>query len=233
MIMEYVPGESLARLAARARRGDESIPREVAAALMSGALHGLHAAHEATNEARRASGSRASRRVAAEHHRGRGRCPTRARFRHRQSRGSTANDARRTGSRQARVHGARTVHGRGSRSTLGRVRRRGRAVGASCRSPPLRRQPGGVDRREALRRHRAAKHDRRERVARPRSDHVARARPPGPRIVIRRRARWPSTSRPRSRWLRLRASASGSPRSLASSSRNARHGLPGSSPRSG
>jgi serine/threonine-protein kinase len=50
IVMEYVRGESLGRLlraeAVRKRR----VPLPVASAIVLGALHGLHAAHEATNE---------------------------------------------------------------------------------------------------------------------------------------------------------------------------------------
>ena len=50
LVMEYVPGESLARLAqAMASRG-EPVPPRLAAAIVCGALHGLHAAHEAHDE---------------------------------------------------------------------------------------------------------------------------------------------------------------------------------------
>ena len=50
VVMEYVRGESLARLlraeSARGRR----VPLPVASAIVIGALHGLHAAHQATND---------------------------------------------------------------------------------------------------------------------------------------------------------------------------------------
>ena len=50
LVMEYVRGESLSRLIRRARdRGVPLAPR-VVVAIMSGALHGLHAAHEAVDE---------------------------------------------------------------------------------------------------------------------------------------------------------------------------------------
>jgi formylglycine-generating enzyme required for sulfatase activity/serine/threonine protein kinase len=50
LVMEYVDGESLQNLlrAMRARR--ERIPVRIVLAIMCGVLHGLHAAHEATNE---------------------------------------------------------------------------------------------------------------------------------------------------------------------------------------
>src|SRR5215472_16632120 len=47
LVMEYVHGESLARLLSEARRRGESMPAEVAASVFSGVLHGLHAAHDA------------------------------------------------------------------------------------------------------------------------------------------------------------------------------------------
>jgi serine/threonine-protein kinase len=45
LIMEYVQGESLAKLARR-----RPVPRTIVAGVMCGALHGLHAAHEARDE---------------------------------------------------------------------------------------------------------------------------------------------------------------------------------------
>jgi serine/threonine-protein kinase len=50
LIMEYVHGESLAALHAAARARNERAPLLVAASIVTGALHGLHAAHEATDE---------------------------------------------------------------------------------------------------------------------------------------------------------------------------------------
>jgi serine/threonine-protein kinase len=50
LVMEYVHGESLSRLARAARKRREAIPVRVASAVMIATLHGLHAAHEAKNE---------------------------------------------------------------------------------------------------------------------------------------------------------------------------------------
>jgi eukaryotic-like serine/threonine-protein kinase len=50
LVMEYVQGESLARLIRRARLRDETVAPELAAPLMTGVLLGLHAAHTAKNE---------------------------------------------------------------------------------------------------------------------------------------------------------------------------------------
>jgi serine/threonine-protein kinase len=50
LVMEYVQGESLARLARKAKMRNESIPVSVTVSMLAGALHGLHAAHEAKNE---------------------------------------------------------------------------------------------------------------------------------------------------------------------------------------
>ena len=49
LVMEYVHGESLARLLRGARHG-AGIPVEIVGSVLSGALHGLHAAHVATSE---------------------------------------------------------------------------------------------------------------------------------------------------------------------------------------
>jgi serine/threonine-protein kinase len=48
LVMDYVPGESLSRLQRGARGG--VIPARIISAIFCGALHGLHAAHEATDE---------------------------------------------------------------------------------------------------------------------------------------------------------------------------------------
>jgi serine/threonine protein kinase len=50
LVMDYVQGETLGRLLRRAILKGESIPIPVVAAVFSGVLHGLHAAHEAKNE---------------------------------------------------------------------------------------------------------------------------------------------------------------------------------------
>src|SRR5262245_51026591 len=50
LVMEYVPGESLSRLARAARDRMERMPPRIVSAIMSGVLHGLHAAHEAKSE---------------------------------------------------------------------------------------------------------------------------------------------------------------------------------------
>jgi eukaryotic-like serine/threonine-protein kinase len=47
LVMDFVQGESLARLLSRAKGRGERIPPEMVATIMVGALHGLHAAHEA------------------------------------------------------------------------------------------------------------------------------------------------------------------------------------------
>ncbi|MCA9618767.1 MAG: serine/threonine protein kinase, partial [Myxococcales bacterium] len=53
LVLDYVHGETLARLLGGA---DEPLPLAVVNAVMSGALHGLHAAHEATGETGEALG---------------------------------------------------------------------------------------------------------------------------------------------------------------------------------
>jgi serine/threonine protein kinase len=50
LVMEYVEGESLARLLQRSRARGELVPHRIATALLSAALRGLHAAHEARSE---------------------------------------------------------------------------------------------------------------------------------------------------------------------------------------
>jgi serine/threonine-protein kinase len=50
VVMEYVPGDSLARLLRAASDRGEKTPLSVAASIMVNVLHGLHAAHEACDE---------------------------------------------------------------------------------------------------------------------------------------------------------------------------------------
>lgn len=50
LVMEYVHGDSLARLQRYARERREQIPVDIAVSIVSHALHGLHAAHEAKTE---------------------------------------------------------------------------------------------------------------------------------------------------------------------------------------
>ena len=50
VVMEYVPGESLAQLTRQAQARGERVPPSITAAIMVGVLHGLHAAHEARDE---------------------------------------------------------------------------------------------------------------------------------------------------------------------------------------
>lgn len=50
LVMEYVHGESLARLIKKARGREEDVPIEIAVSVIAQVLHGLHAAHEAKSE---------------------------------------------------------------------------------------------------------------------------------------------------------------------------------------
>jgi serine/threonine-protein kinase len=50
VVMDYVQGESFARLMRQARSKQEPIPQPIVAAIMVCVLHGLHAAHEARDE---------------------------------------------------------------------------------------------------------------------------------------------------------------------------------------
>ena len=51
LVMEYVRGESVSHLSRAAKAGGEPLPPRIVAAIISGALQGLHAAHEAKDEA--------------------------------------------------------------------------------------------------------------------------------------------------------------------------------------
>src|SRR5690606_31612566 len=50
LVMEYVDGETLGRLLMGAHKRKEFVPVEQTVGIVTGALHGLHAAHEATDE---------------------------------------------------------------------------------------------------------------------------------------------------------------------------------------
>jgi serine/threonine protein kinase len=50
LVMDYVHGESLAHLLAAVANHDKRIPPAITVSILAGALHGLHAAHEATSE---------------------------------------------------------------------------------------------------------------------------------------------------------------------------------------
>ncbi|MEY2932855.1 MAG: hypothetical protein RL033_3604 [Pseudomonadota bacterium] len=50
LVMEYVAGESLAKLVRSALKKGERMPVEIGVSVLSGMLHGLHATHEARNE---------------------------------------------------------------------------------------------------------------------------------------------------------------------------------------
>jgi serine/threonine protein kinase len=50
LVMEYIEGESLARVIGAARHAGLRLPIAHAVAILAGTLYGLHAAHEATNE---------------------------------------------------------------------------------------------------------------------------------------------------------------------------------------
>ena len=50
LIMDYVRGESLSKILRTVRKTGKLVPPRIAAAIMCGFLHGLHAAHEAKNE---------------------------------------------------------------------------------------------------------------------------------------------------------------------------------------
>jgi serine/threonine protein kinase len=50
LVMEYVPGDSFARLWRSARESGKPIPLPIVSAILVGVLEGLHAAHEATND---------------------------------------------------------------------------------------------------------------------------------------------------------------------------------------
>ncbi len=50
LVMDYVPGESIARLSRALRDRHQTLPLRILSATMAGVLHGLHAAHEAKDE---------------------------------------------------------------------------------------------------------------------------------------------------------------------------------------
>jgi serine/threonine-protein kinase len=50
LVMEYIQGESLRQLGRSASEASTRIPPPIAATILVGVLHGLHAAHDAVNE---------------------------------------------------------------------------------------------------------------------------------------------------------------------------------------
>src|SRR5262249_3178929 len=50
LVMDFVQGEALATLIRASRAGGQFIPPAIAASIVAGALHGLHAAHEAVSD---------------------------------------------------------------------------------------------------------------------------------------------------------------------------------------
>ncbi|MGH7280352.1 MAG: serine/threonine-protein kinase, partial [Polyangiaceae bacterium] len=50
LVIDYVQGESLSKLVRGARGRGQRVPPRIVATILSGSLHGLHAAHEARNE---------------------------------------------------------------------------------------------------------------------------------------------------------------------------------------
>jgi hypothetical protein len=50
LVMDYVQGESLARMVRLSRKADAAPPLQIVTTVMAGVLHGLHAAHEAKTE---------------------------------------------------------------------------------------------------------------------------------------------------------------------------------------
>jgi eukaryotic-like serine/threonine-protein kinase len=51
LVMDFIRGESLSKLARARRARHEAVPEDVSVAIMSNVLHGLHAAHEVRDEA--------------------------------------------------------------------------------------------------------------------------------------------------------------------------------------
>jgi serine/threonine-protein kinase len=50
LVMDYIQGDSLSHLVKQSSKTGQPVPPRIAAAVVTGALHGLHAAHEATSE---------------------------------------------------------------------------------------------------------------------------------------------------------------------------------------
>ena len=50
LVMDYVPGESTARLSRALREKQQAIPLRILSSIIAGVLHGLHSAHEAKDE---------------------------------------------------------------------------------------------------------------------------------------------------------------------------------------
>ena len=149
--MDYVAGESLGAARPRREGAGERVPVPVAVAVMSGVLHGLHAAHEARDERGRAARDRAPRRVSAEHPRRRRTasraCSTSASPRRRCGSRRRATGSSRASSSYMAPEQLRNERGHAPGRRLRRVRR---ALGDAHRRAPLRgRERGGPRHRGA------------------------------------------------------------------------------------
>ena len=132
LVMDYVHGESLAKLLAASREAGIPVLPRIVTAIGINVLDGLHAAHEARNERGDPLGFRASRRQPAERHGGCRRRRPRPRLRHREGQRARPRDHGR-GADQARrrEHGARAAGRRVDRLAHRRLRRVGAALGGA------------------------------------------------------------------------------------------------------
>ncbi len=132
IVMEYVAGESLSRLLRAEAQRQRAIPPAIASSVMSGVLHGLHAAHTAKTEHGEPLGI--VHRDVSPHNiivgvDGLARASSTSAWR--SGGGRMPDDARRRGEGQAPVHGARAARRGGDHAPGRRVRRGRRALGAA------------------------------------------------------------------------------------------------------
>ena len=180
IVMEYVHGEPVSALIRAALRRGERIPPRVAAAMLAGALRGLHAAHEAKDPRGEPLGV-VHRDVSPQNIlvRERRRGP-RARLRHRQGRRPAPGHPGRAHQGKIRLHAPGAAPRRGARPARRRRRRRRGALGGAGGRAPLRRPRRLARLRPAPSgRGRAAQHARARPLPRPRRGGDARPLPRG------------------------------------------------------
>ena len=134
-MMEYVQGESLVAASRAAARRAGALPLAIVVAIMVGVLHGLHAAHEATDEHGEPLGI-VHRDVSPQNVLvGTDGVARVLDFGVAKARGPRPDDARGPAQGQARLHGARAASPEGDRSAHRSVRRFDRHVGSAGGAP--------------------------------------------------------------------------------------------------
>ena len=138
LVMEYVPGESIARLSRALRERQQTFPLRILSAVMAGVLHGLQRGTRGEGRTRASALHRPSRHVPPERPRRHRRRRAHPRLRRREGGRPHADDARRADQGQALVHAARAAARRAREPPVGHLRRRRHALGARLGPASLR-----------------------------------------------------------------------------------------------